>query len=538
MLSGCANVLGLDEYRPESGAGGDGAGGRGAGGRENGAPCSEASQCDSDFCANMVCCESACADTCASCALEGKEGICTPLEATTSALGCTGVCDGEGHCASTATSVKIWGGQGDQQGLAVAASPEGSFAIAGRFFGLLDFGLGQVTHAGAGGNDGLVVLFDAAGQPVWSDGPGGANNDELYDVAISPTGDVLAVGYSTGGFNFGSLALTFGGDGDAMALMYQGTPDGTTAVPLWGLNVMTSPTVDAAYAVDFDAEGTAWIGGIVGDGGSGSNGATTDGFLVSVKSGLVQGVDLRFGSPSSAETIATVDVDRERGRVLVTGAAQGALNVPGIDTPGLGEEGDAFVALLDLSGNVQKSRVFASQNGGSQIRGAAFSATGAFAVVGDIVGSYDFGGGPSATQATDIFIALFDADGELTLTQVFNAPGNQSATGVTYDPEGRLVIVGNLEAPVELGPMAPALFVQQGMANGMPTTDPFLARFSAEGGHLVSFAYGDTDVQTLWEVAASDTQVHAIGYAAGTFGVNDSTIETQGETDIFLMTLP
>jgi hypothetical protein len=79
-----------------------------------GAVCAGAGECESGFCADGVCCNVACSGACVSCAAVGSKGECVPvpaghedphkqcLEEPLSTCGMSGVCNGQGGCASYA----------------------------------------------------------------------------------------------------------------------------------------------------------------------------------------------------------------------------------------------------------------------------------------------------------------------------------------------------------------------------------------------------------------------------------------------------
>jgi hypothetical protein len=76
-----------------------------------GARCELPSDCASGHCIGGLCCDSACDQPCASCALPGREGTCSPLPAGSAdtlnrcadqgpeSCGTNGKCDGQGNCA-------------------------------------------------------------------------------------------------------------------------------------------------------------------------------------------------------------------------------------------------------------------------------------------------------------------------------------------------------------------------------------------------------------------------------------------------------
>ena len=75
-----------------------------------GATCTSDVECNTGICAQAVCCATACPGACASCALPGSAGVCTPLPAAqaaptgqctdlgTASCGTNGLCDGAGNC--------------------------------------------------------------------------------------------------------------------------------------------------------------------------------------------------------------------------------------------------------------------------------------------------------------------------------------------------------------------------------------------------------------------------------------------------------
>lgn len=78
-------------------------------GKDNGNTCGDSTECKSGYCTDGVCCESDCPGACKSCALSGKEGLCTPYPEDTDpdaeCVGagaptdpCAGTCDGKGAC--------------------------------------------------------------------------------------------------------------------------------------------------------------------------------------------------------------------------------------------------------------------------------------------------------------------------------------------------------------------------------------------------------------------------------------------------------
>lgn len=82
--------------------------------KAQGAACTTNNECANGLCVDQVCCNAACAGSCKSCAVPGKEGVCSPIAAgqedpdpktacvrsDKTSCGTSGVCDGAGKCAN------------------------------------------------------------------------------------------------------------------------------------------------------------------------------------------------------------------------------------------------------------------------------------------------------------------------------------------------------------------------------------------------------------------------------------------------------
>jgi hypothetical protein len=114
-----------------------------------------------------------------------------------------------------AYSVKL-GGAGDQYVNALALTPEGELTAAGGFEGSIVVG-GQ-THV-AVGRDGYVVKLSSAGLPTEFQKFGDAPNQEVFGVAISTSGQVSIAGIFEGTMDFGGGPLTAVGTEGFLAVL-------------------------------------------------------------------------------------------------------------------------------------------------------------------------------------------------------------------------------------------------------------------------------------------------------------------------------
>jgi hypothetical protein len=132
--------------------------------------------------------------------------------------------------------------------LAVVLDRDGSPILAGETGGRL------AGAAAAGGLDGFVRQYDRDGNVVWTRQFGSPLDDYAVGAAIGPTGDVLAIGTTTGALPGQKSA----GGADAFIVAFSGQGG-----ILWARQFGT-PGVDDAEAIGFDASGHPFVAGRVG----------------------------------------------------------------------------------------------------------------------------------------------------------------------------------------------------------------------------------------------------------------------------------
>ena len=180
---------------------------------------------------------------------------------------------------------------------------------------------GQMTGASsAGGLDGFVRQYTAAGEVAWTQQFGSPADEYAVGSAISPSGDVLVVGTTTGSLP-GHKS-----DGDADAYIVSYSPRGGA---LWSRQFGT-PGVDDAEAIIFDPSGAMFVAGRTGGPlrGSSAKGGS-DAFLAATgPTGDILWVH-QFGGPAEDYAMALAAAGND-GFYLAggtTGALSGQKNI-------------------------------------------------------------------------------------------------------------------------------------------------------------------------------------------------------------------
>jgi len=104
------------------------------------------------------------------------------------------------------------GGEGWDQAHAVAVARDGTVAVAGSFGDHMSIGGARLVSAG--GDDAFVATFSPEGQPRWAERLGGPRDDAATAVAATPDGSLAVAGRFAGRAALGSFALESAGDAD------------------------------------------------------------------------------------------------------------------------------------------------------------------------------------------------------------------------------------------------------------------------------------------------------------------------------------
>src|SRR5919198_1784405 len=144
--------------------------------------------------------------------------------------------------------VRQFGTKVEDYTLAVTLDRDGNPILAGETSGLM------AGASAAGGLDGLVRKYDRDGNVIWTRQFGSPLDDFAVGASVSPAGDVLVVGTTSGALP----GQKSEGDADAYMTAFSGNGDG-----LWTRQFGT-PGVDDAEAIAFDATGHPFVAGRVG----------------------------------------------------------------------------------------------------------------------------------------------------------------------------------------------------------------------------------------------------------------------------------
>ncbi|MDI1448921.1 hypothetical protein [Polyangium sp. 6x1] len=365
---------------------------------------------------------------------------------------------------------------------------------------------------GAGGGPGPAPVFEH----VWSKSIGETDLQSVQAVATDPaTGDVVAVGSFRGVIDLGEGPLVSSGENDLFVARF-----GPLGQHRWSKRFGDLAN-QQALAVALDAAGSIYVGGAIrgatdfGDGKPVTSAGNDDAFVAKLDAEGNLAWAKRFGD-EKAQRVTRI-VITPSGRIVLGGVFAGAIELGG---PSLASAGmnDVYVAELDAEG----AHVFSRRFGGyafDDLGGLAVDSTGSLLVTGAFDTTMDFGpvaGTITSSGGHDIFIAKLSANGTGLWAHRLGDAKNQSGHAIAAAPNGDVIVAGDASSG-EVG--------------------LFLARFSSSGQSSWVETFGGSLAKS-WGVSLRVDPTSESFIAAGFFedvvDFGGGLLSAKGGVDVFL----
>lgn len=460
--------------------------------------------------------------SCPACnAVSGLDGLAFDLVAAEGAGGSRPADPG------TLGFVRPYGGDGAQAVRAVAVSPTGEVFLGGSFEGTVDFGGGPIHSAG--GTDAFLAKLGPWGNHLWSRrfGDRGGMRQAVWDVAVDPSGAIVAVGVFDGHIAFGGDSLAAVGDANVDVFIAKLDAAGN---PLFSRRFGDEAS-QYATGVAIDPSGNilvvgAFEGTVDFGGGPLTSAGDVDAFVVELGPDGSHRWSKRFGA-AGAQYARDVAVDAA-GRAVVIGDFEGTVDFGGGALVSSGAR-DVFVVALDELGNPAYSRRFG--DGEPQFgKSIAAAPDGGVWLASDFRGTLDFGRGALVSAGDfDIALAALDASGKATTSFRYGDAALQSEPRVTVDAAGEVTLCAAFAGTVDLG--AGALDAGDGL--GL-----LVAKLDASGAPRWSRAFHGTGVLGGLALAASpDRRVVVAGDFSATADFGRGPLTAAQGSDAFVAVL-
>jgi len=376
----------------------------------------------------------------------------------------------------TQTSDWLWaknaGGIDTDLSVSVAVDASGNVYVAGFFQSpVITFGSYTLMNEGLG--DMFLAKYDAGGNVLWAKSVGGIDNDYAHSVAVDASGNAYVTGnFYSSNITFGSYTLTNAASCDMFLAKYDANGDVLWAKSAGGTDC------DYAHSVVTDVSGNAYVTGsfesptITFDSYTLTNAGSSDMFLAKYDAdGNILWAKRVGGTGSDYMLSIAVDASEN---AYVTGYFYSPAITFGSHTLTNTGYFDIFLAKYDAGGNVLWAKS-AEGTGFDYAYSVAVDASGNAYVTGHFNGTTITFGSYTLTNEGffDIFLAKYDAGGNVLWAKSGEGLNYDYAYFVALDASGNAYVTGTFESPV--------LTFDSFPLTNVGNVDIFLAKYDSGG---------------------------------------------------------
>jgi Ca2+-binding RTX toxin-like protein len=351
---------------------------------------------------------------------------------------------------------------------------------------------GSLFDFNQGSTDIFVAKYGTNGTLLWSNQLGSSAYEYVAETIVDANGNVIV-----GGLTYGALPGQTNADGfsDIFIAKYSSTGSLLWSRQLNGTNTQSYGKTLMDVNGDLIVSGST-SGSLFGQFNQGSY----DAFVTKYNTDGTFQWSRQFGT-ASYESVSETLLDNS-GSVVVSGTTGGSF--AGQINQGLD---DIFVVKYAANGNLLWTRQLGSTTSDS-ITKTVTDANGNIIVTGTTSGSI---GGQANQGLSDVFVAKYDANGNLLWTRQLGGANSDSVTETILDVNGNIIISGSTTG---------ALSGQT--SNG--SNDSFVAKYDANGNLIWIKQLGSTSYESL-----ANTKLDANGNVvlAG-YAYNPTTFATEG----------
>lgn len=445
---------------------------------------------------------------------------------------------------------KNGGGAMNDFGQFITTDAAGNVLITGGFqSNTITFGNVTLTNANtiSSNSNIFIVKYDASGNVLWGHSAGGAYDDIESSISVDATGDVLLTGvFKSESIIFGSYSLTnsnfSGTSGNIFIVKFDAAGN-----VLWAKAPVGSSD-DVIASVFLDAFGNFLLtGGFNGNIVFGNITLTSsygqNFFVVKYDAwGNVLWAKDAIGASAYGNSISTDN----SGNVLITGYYQTpnitfeATTLTNADTSEFGyNSGDIFIVKYDSSGNV----LWANSAGGiyyDLCNSASIDSQGNIFIAGFFYSPTITFGANTLTNAgcgqSDIFIAKYDASGNLIWANSAGNCGGERGQSIFTDAFGNVLVIGSFSSN--------SITFENNTLMNSGGSDIFIVKYDASGNVIWAQAVGGTQIDNVQNVSTDASgnilltgvfESSAISFGSST--LINNTNNTYNFTDLFIVKL-
>lgn len=405
----------------------------------------------------------------------------------------------------------------------IVTDKEGNIYVCGTFEKTLTIGSNFLISAGH--YDVFIAKYTSTGSLLWANQAGGSEADMAKAMVLDSMGNLIVGGYFEGNATFGSNTIASSGSRDIFITKYD-----TNGALQW-IKHAGGTEIDELSSLTIDKENNIYACGIFN--GTASFDTTSsvslgldDIYIVSYSSdGSLRWLNQAGGSQNDFATAIATDYNNN---VYISGYFNDSLIINQDTLLSVGAT-DALVTKYDSQGNLSwaknlggnnydyASTLTTSPNGNIYLAGYFYSF--AFPIGGDTLWN---------AGLSDIFIALYDTNGNFQWAQKAASTDQEYPFDLTSDMQGNAYLTGAIKDSL-------VLFHATTELQGAGGYDAFAAKYTEQGSVVWAESFGGSFYEYGYAITIDTAENLYIG---GTFEnsmlLGNDTLYCSGLTDIFI----
>ncbi len=442
-------------------------------------------------------------------------------------------------------------------------APNGNVVVAGKFTGTMDLDPSSAVYNiyCAGGTDIYVACYNATGGFLWGFSIGGANPDDVTELAVDASSNVIIGGAFMGtGIDFdpgsGTSILSFVGGygaagGDGFVAKYS-----STGAYQWAYDLGAPTRFDFTTGVAVDELDNVYVcgyfTGVMAPTSSVSwNSVTTGkGYILKYTPGGSYIWGIVFGWPGySADDSYPFSIQVSRGKIYTCGLLEGTSNFDpaGSAAGALSPSGryDGYFAIYDTTGAFIYTNSISGTGTSDWANNLALDASDNMYIIGTTQSpSLTFDPTAAGTSTVtcpggggnfDLFISKYNSAGAYQWGKVIGAGGDDMGIGVDVNGSN-VFFTGSFHNTVDFDPSGS---VSNLTSNG--AYDIYITKFDLSGNYVCGFNVGSTADDNAWslshDVSGNMLAAGAFSGSGTDFDPNTSSfpLTSSGGTDGYLV---
>jgi hypothetical protein len=344
---------------------------------------------------------------------------------------------------------KSYGNEFAEAAMDVAVHPDGSMLVMGTFNWPVDFGTGTLSPTGT---DIFVLKIDPEGKTIWSQRVGGEGTQRPAAIAVTKDGGAVLVGASSGKLDLGLGApIDTQNDGFVLRLDSKGEPkwvklvesDSFVSISDVAVHPLTGEIAVSGYFDSLlDVEGLPNL----------SANGYQDGFVTIWDDTGTAKWNRAIGGDGYSDLVSAIAMHPKESTIYLTGQIEGRVDLGGgiLGNPEMYDP-NTFLLALTMDGTYLNSNLYGGESSdiGYDI---ALDANSSVYVVGEYYSRLKFGAIELVSKGnSDAFIGKARPNLEPAYQQGWGDSERQTAYRVAVDGTGRVYVAGSVLGTVDFG---------------------------------------------------------------------------------------